>query len=690
MVLTRVEKKLAQRILRSLLILVGGISVVALSSRCHAAAPNENRVTTGEFVVEPPTLIALGFEWYIDGDANRNASVSVSYRKKGTAEWKQGLPLFRLNGERTVTGLFNDDPSSYRMMRPDAMAFTYVAPNMFAGSIFDLEPDTEYECRFRLSDPDGVSGASEHVVTVRTRKEPLPARGGHVYHVYPVGFTGQRIEPSFDGLLAAYYTAAIGGDWYDAFPPRVQPSDIIVMHAGLYKDQRLRYGHEFLSGWKECCSTTWDGTYYLTQSGTADKPIAIIAAGDGEVVFDGDGNGVLFDVTAANYTYFEGITFRNTNLAILAGRKRILGATGLTVKHCRFEQVGMGIHTDYSGSNNFYIADNTFIGLHDPTEMIGWEPRTWGSASGFAEKSLDRSQYAVKIYGQGTVVAYNRVRNFHDALDHATYGDPDGWPHPIRDRMPVSIDFYNNDVSNTHDNCIETDGAMYNVRVLRNRCINIGEQALSEEPLMGGPAYFIRNIVYNSPGSGVKFSGDPSGGIFLHNTFLSSVRTSDGGDDGANAFFRNNLIIAENPKQPVFLMDTYDSYSSSDYNGFGFESSSEAPFVRIGPPEGKSVDYKDPLVEKKYGSLEEFSRATGLDQHSKIVNYRIFRNLHPVDPATPSKVYDPDQLDFSLQEGSAAVDAGVVLYNINDGFTGKAPDLGALEVGQPIPHYGPR
>jgi hypothetical protein len=102
------------------------------------------------------------------------------------------------------------------------------------------------------------------------------------------------------------------------------------------------------------------------------------------------------------------------------------------------------------------------------------------------------------------------------------------------------------------------------------------------------------------------------------------------------------------------------------------------------------VDYKDPLVEKKYGSLEEFSRATGLDQHSKIVNYRIFRNLHPVDPATPSKVYDPNQLDFSLQEGSAAVDAGVVLYNINDGFTGRAPDLGALEVGEAIPHYGPR
>jgi hypothetical protein len=36
------------------------------------------------------------------------------------------------------------------------------------------------------------------------------------------------------------------------------------------------------------------------------------------------------------------------------------------------------------------------------------------------------------------------------------------------------------------------------------------------------------------------------------------------------------------------------------------------------------------------------------------------------------------------------VDAGVVLPNINDGFAGKAPDLGCCELGRPLPHYGPR
>ena len=30
------------------------------------------------------------------------------------------------------------------------------------------------------------------------------------------------------------------------------------------------------------------------------------------------------------------------------------------------------------------------------------------------------------------------------------------------------------------------------------------------------------------------------------------------------------------------------------------------------------------------------------------------------------------------------------LTGINDDFSGKAPDLGAYQVGRPVPHYGPR
>ena len=112
---------------------------------------------------------------------------------------------------------------------------------MFAGSILDLEPGTEYECRFILSDPDGVKGKAERMVTLRTRKEPEPAAGGHVYNVYPFGVQGAKREPAFTGLLAAYYMGADESDHSNVMPPRVQPGDIILVHAGLYKDDRFVY-----------------------------------------------------------------------------------------------------------------------------------------------------------------------------------------------------------------------------------------------------------------------------------------------------------------------------------------------------------------------------------------------------------------------------------------------------------------
>jgi hypothetical protein len=46
--------------------------------------------------------------------------------------------------------------------------------------------------------------------------------------------------------------------------------------------------------------------------------------------------------------------------------------------------------------------------------------------------------------------------------------------------------------------------------------------------------------------------------------------------------------------------------------------------------------------------------------------------------------------DVTLSGSTAALDRGIVLPNVNDGFTGGAPDLGALESGCATPIYGPR
>ncbi len=304
--------------------------------------------------------------------------------------------------------------------------FKYTAANMFTGSILNLEPDTSYECRFTLADPDGVTGTTTKTVTVRTRKEPMPAEGGKTYHVYPVDWDKPKQQPAFTGLMAAYYMGSAHFDYENAFPPRVQPGDVILVHAGLYVGDRYHYMNGAPRPGYLALGNLFDGTYYLTQSGTAEKPIVIKAAGDGEVIFDGAGCQTFFNLMGANYNYFEGITFRNTNVAFLLGIKGIAGSSGFTLKHSKIYDVGRVVQADWSGSKNFYIADNIMIGRHDPNKMMSWTGAIWSKFPDYPE--LLSSEYAVKVYGQGHVVAYNYVAHWHDGIDIATYGTPDGAP----------------------------------------------------------------------------------------------------------------------------------------------------------------------------------------------------------------------------------------------------------------------
>jgi hypothetical protein len=635
---------------------------------------------SGEFVVEPPTLVALGFEWRITGDQNRNARVDVSYRRQGDSQWRQGLPLMRSQSEQVGVSPGpggTDGAARYPLFR-------YTAPNMFVGSILNLEPGTEYECRFTLSDPDGVTGPTAKTVIARTRKEPQPAAGGHTYNVYPVDWKGPKQEPAFTGLMAAYYMGLAHFDYENAFPPRVQPGDIILVHAGLYVGDRQHYMNGQPRPGYLAMGNLFDGTYYLTQSGTADKPIVIKGAGDGEVIFDGDGCQTFFNLMAANYNYFEGITFRNTNVAFLLGIKNIAGSSGFTLKHSKLYNIGRAIQDDWSGSKNFYIADNEFVGRHDPDKMMGWTGALWARFPGYPELLL--SEYAIKIYGQGHVVAYNRVANWHDGIDIATYGTPDGTPDEIRDRFPMDIDFYNNDIHNMGDNCFETDGGGRNIRVFRNRCFNSASGALSVQPVFGGPVYFYQNLVYNAPTGSLKYIEGSSGILTYNNTIIGEGRAGP----ASNESYRNNLVLAQGAFDPVFAVTTYTNYTNSDYNGFRPNPNVADSFEWNTPAFERSADFQNPPVTRRFKSLREYSEATGQEKHSVLVDYDVFRKVQAPDKSDPQRVYTPEGFDFQLRPGSVAIDAGVVLPNITDGYTGKAPDLGAYESGLPVPHYGPR
>jgi hypothetical protein len=570
------------------------------------------------------------------------------------------LPLVRIGGENV-----------YRRREQ----LDYTVPDGFAGSILNLRPDTEYECQFQLTDPDGTTGETAHSVRVKTRGEPQPFRGGRTLHVYPPDHKGPRQEPHFSSLLEAYYGAGLG-DWNAVWERRVQPGDSIVLHAGLYKPERTNYVDPQMA--------PFDGTIWLTLKGTRDKPITIRSAGDGEVIFDGGGNHKLFDVMASRYHLFEGLTFRNTDVAIFAGQKEVLGAVGLAVKNCRFENIGFGIWTEYAGSSDFYIADNLFLGREDRFRLIGWTGPMWASAGPYGSHQLT-SYYAIKVYGPGHVIAHNAIAYFHDAIGISTYGTPS----PDPEQRASSIDIYNNDLHLMNDDFIETDGGVHNLRVLRNRGVNAAQGGYSSQPVFGGPAYFIGNILYHQPTSvAFKFSAKPAGLFVYHNTIIGEQTIRD---PSSNMHFRNNLFLGrDTPDRGIMTWANATDAFSSDYNGFRPNKGVAAQYHWLAPRSGERVYEPGPEDWRSFPTLAEFRAATRQEEHGMEVDYDDFIELAPPSPQDRHAVYHAMDLDFRLKPTSKAVDAGVALPTVNDDFSGRAPDLGALEVGRPAPHYGPR
>ena len=626
-----------------------------------AAAHADDSTRAGRFIVEHPTLHNLGFEWAITGDDNRNASVTVEFRRVGDAEWRPALPLVRVGGERI-----------FRKREH----LEYTVPDGFAGSILNLEPGTEYECRFKLADPDGASGPTAQTVRVTTRTEPRPYPDGRIRHVYPPYHEGPRQEPHFTSLLEAYYGAGLG-DWNVVWERRVQPGDTILVHAGLYRNDRLNYVDPMM--------TPFDGTNWLTIKATPEKPITIKAAGDGEVVFDGAGNHRLFDVTASAHHIFDGLTFRNTDIAIFAGFKEVNGAVGLTVRNCRFEDIGFGVWTEYAGSSDFYIADNIFLGrIEQRNLLVGWTGPLWRSAGPYGSHEV-RSYYAVKVYGPGHVIAHNAVAYFHDGIGISTYGTPESDP----ERRASSIDIYNNDIHMSGDDFIETDGSVHNIRVYNNRGVNAAHGGYSSQPVFGGPAYFIRNILYHVPsGVAFKFSAKAAGLFAYHNTIIGEQVASD---PSSNMHYRNNLFLGrDTPGRGVMIWANAGSDHSSDYNGFRPNKGVVEQYRWLAPQSDETIYEPRPEDWRAFSTLDEFRAATGQEQHGLELDFNVFEQMVPPDPAKRHAVYHARDLNFRLKPGGKAVDAGILIPTVNDHFTGNAPDLGALESGRPQPHYGPR
>lgn len=389
------------------------------------------------------------------------------------------------------------------------------------------------------------------------------------------------------------------------------------------------------------------GTYApfsFPNDGAPGKPIVIRAAAGATATVTGD-----ISLITRKYVHLVGLTVQ--------GRVRINATTEVAVIGNTVNATGDGIVAGLRSEND-YIANNVVTGA-----------TTWAESSlGVDGNNVGEG---IAVIGPGHVIEHNRVRGFRDCISFFEDGE-------AKDQL--SIDVVENDVDTCADDGIEADFCFHDCRIVRNRITNTFI-AMSSQPGLGGPTYFVRNVAYNTILSAFKLQRGSVGDVLLHNTIVKGgdafgIYTTD---VFSRQYARNNLFIGgpggtfngySSGSGRVMSLDAADPSGDYDFDGFG---STTGTFTgRLGATSFAS------LAELRATTSEEHAVAVGLDVFAAAVT--IPSNPFPARPVG----------DLALAAGGAAVDVGVVLPNVNDGHAGAGPDLGAYEVGQPPVVYGPR
>jgi hypothetical protein len=194
--------------------------------------------------------------------------------------------------------------------------------------------------------------------------------------------------------------------------------------------------------------------------------------------------------------------------------------------------------------------------------------------------------------------------------------------------------------------------------------------------------------VYNSTRSPLKPNQYPAGLLVYNNTFLAYGSAGTWAPIWQNSRIVNNLLLGTgNPGRVLQTGTLTPETSQLDYNGYRwFPPKEGTPILWFTPTPVVVPPVKKPLREHSFPSFEKFTAGLGHEAHHVMVDYS---DLVSAVPPTGTDVPLP-QLNLTLANSSKAVDAGIAIPNITDGFRGAAPDLGAYELADKPPHYGPR
>lgn len=560
---------------------------------------------------------------------------------------------------------------------------TRVDDTHLAGSLFWLEPGTDYDVRVTYEDSArGPLGTIVLEETASTRREIETLSPAHSYCVSPSG-RGRACT------LGAPCPLAEGLS-------RLGPGDELVLRAGVYYAGEMMLprsgtpsapivirgyaGEEAVLDGADPITFTWmpqvNGVYHTVVN--AAEPHLVVA--DGERLYpyqslaelealqwdvpgfyasgttlsvrladDADPNerAVLvsryhtaFDVER-DFVHFQNLTFRHYGRGRAAKAINLVDASGNLVEDCTFAINDTGIVIKGASHRNV-IQDNEFYDT-----IFSWP---WDAVKAGSGLETGGVRFGAEAAGRGNVIRHNVFHDFFDGFSACPQKEAD---------TTNETDVYGNLVYNVSDDGMETDGQCSNVRIWDNAFHDVFV-GISLAPVYGGPVYAVRNLIYrigvgNNDHSGSPFKlnsrSDRSGAIYLFHNTTDAVSPDNDGLRIAKpgmwdlVYSRNNIWSGT-----AYALRNDNTAQPADFDYDDLWTADRGRLVRWG--------------STHYDTLAEFTLATGMESHGM-----------SVAPGFRST----GRGDYRLRASSSLTDAGVVIPGINDSFLGTAPDIGAFE-----------
>jgi hypothetical protein len=475
-----------------------------------------------------------------------------------------------------------------------------------------------------------TSGAASDVVTGTFTTRTLPPAAGAPNKTVAAGASASAVQAAFDGL---------------------NPGDVLQFQNGTYDVDQL----------------------ILRRSGTVGQPIYIRGQSRDGVILRDPTNSIVRWETASNVV-FENMTLQGSgvdggtsvfNLGILGYETG--NSTRVTIRRLTVLGVNQGIVFDNEVSEGL-IYDNTLFGNN-----------VW--LQSFLESNLTWNDDGLRMPGFGNAIFNNSMKGFGDSLSLQAHSGSDTLTEAR------AVHFYRNDVRNSGDDLVEADYGHRNITFYDNRSHN-SMTFLSLDPLYGGPLLFARNIGINIGRTPFKWNSQNTGQFVYNNTMLITVRMGDdlsgwyqsnNGPQRAYGYRNNIFIYRGNGTYLPWLEngghDPIDWTHNSWYPNKGIQWGALFPSLAAAQ---SGIASTTPL----------FSGAT-----KRFANDNVTTS-DPFNPPVPMGATWLTEITASFTPtpaaGSAPKNSGAVIPNITDGFSGAAPDRGAVVAGRAAAFYGDR